>query len=125
MTMMPGVEIKGMGYLLHQALQDKMVSIGASFNKGEFQEENRIFEPTDSKSIDGVLASLEMPYFLINLNAKTENPEVEKWLSTENTMRGQEFEMSIAPREAFDAFFFTDSISKVRYNPLSLERFRN
>ena len=125
MTMFPETPIQGMGYTLNQALKGKMISIGASFNQGEFQNENRIFEPAEENTIDGTLAKLKMDYFLLDLKGKSENVEVKKWLNTDNVIRGQNFEMICIPVKSFDAIYFTNNISKVSYNPATLERFIN
>jgi erythromycin esterase len=125
MDMFPENPIQGMGYILNQELKDKMISIGASFNQGEFENENRTFEPAETSTIDGTLAKLNMDYFILNFKGQSEDKAVEKWLNTENVIRGQEFEMSCIPVKSFDAMFFTNTISKVNYNPTTLERFRN
>jgi erythromycin esterase len=125
MNMFPENPIQGMGYILNQELKDKMISIGASFNQGEFQNENRTFEPAEINTIDGTLAKLKMDYFILNFKGPSEDKAVEKWLNTKNLIRGQEFEMTCIPIKSFDAMFFTNTISKVNYNPTTLERFRN
>ena len=125
MNMFPDTPIKGMGYILNQELKDKMISIGASFNQGEFQNESRIFGPAGSGTIDGTLARLNMNYFILNLKSKSANSEVEKWLNTRNNLRGQDFEMTCVPVKSFDAMYFTDKISKVNYNPETLRKITN
>ena len=47
MNMFPENSIQGMGYILNQKFKDKMISIGASFNQGVFQNENLTFEPAN------------------------------------------------------------------------------
>jgi len=125
MNMFPDNPIKGMGYILNQELKGKMVSIGASFNQGEFQNENITFEPAQENSIDGTLAKLKTEYFLLDLKGKSESAEVKKWLNSKNLIRAQGFEMTCIPLKSFDAIYFTNNISKVNYNPTTLERLRN
>jgi len=125
MNMFPDNPIKGMGYILNQALKGKMVSIGASFNQGEFRNENITFEPARENSIDGTLAKLKTEYFLIDLKGKAGSAEVKKWLNSKNAIRAQGFEMTCIPAESFDAIYFTNKVSKVNYNPSTLERLRN
>ena len=117
--------IKGMGYILSEELKDNIVSIGASFNRGEYQDWNRTFPPADENSIDGTIAKLGMKYGLFDLKGKTQNKEIQNWLNTTNIMRGQEFEMSSIPANSFDAIFFVDSITRTIPNQASLDRFRN
>jgi erythromycin esterase len=125
MNMFPETQLQGMGYILSRELKDEMISIGASFNQGEFQNENRIFEPAAPNTLDGAFANFKMDYFILNFNGQTENETVEKWLNADNVIRGQEFEMTCIPKKSFDAMFFTNTISKVKYNPTTLERLRN
>ena len=125
MSVMPESKIKGMGYILNQELKDKMISIGASFNKGEFQNENRIFEPAQENTIDAILAKQNMKYFLLNLNGQTEDKNVINWLNTNKIIQGQDFAMTCVPIKSFDAIFFVDNISKVNYNQTTLEKLRN
>ncbi len=117
--------IQGMGYVLNQELKDKMISIGASFNQGLFQNEGITFEPAKENTIDGTLAKIKMKYFLLDLKGKSENEEVKKWLNSENLIRAQGFEMTCIPVKSFDAVYFIDNISKVNYNSTALEKFRN
>jgi erythromycin esterase len=117
--------IKGMGYILNQKLQKKMVSIGASFNQGEFQNENRVFQPSDENTVARTLANLKMSYLLLDLNGKTKDENIKKWLNTTNTIHGQNFEMTCVPKNSFDAMYFIDKISKVQYNKTTLKRFNN
>ena len=125
MSIMPENEIKGMGYILNQKFGNSMVSIGASFNQGRFQNENITFEPAEPNTIDGTLAKLNTDYFILNLKGNSENNDIEEWLSKENVMRVQGFEMICIPKKSFDAIFFTNNISKVNYNPTTLEKLRN
>lgn len=124
MNMFPENPIKGMGYILNQELEDKMISIGASFNKGHFQSENRTFDPADESSIDGNLAKSNLDYFILNLKGPVKDETIQKWLLSENVMRGQEFEMTCIPLKSYDAIYFTDNVSKIKYNQTTLEKFR-
>lgn len=125
MNMFPENPIQGMGYILNQKLKNNMVSFGASFNQGAFQNENRTFEPAERSTMDGTLAELNMDYFILNLKGKSEDKTVEEWLNSAKVIRGQEFEMTFIPKKSFDALFFTNTISKVNYNSTTLEKLRN
>jgi len=117
--------IKGMGYILSQELKDDMISIGASFNQGEFQDWNRSFSPAEENTIDGAIAKLGMKYGLLDLKGKTNDKDVLNWLNTGKVILGQDFEMTCIPSNSFDAIFFIDTISRTIPNQVSLERFRN
>lgn len=122
MSPYPESEIKGMGNLLFQEFQDEMVVIGAAFGTGAFQEEGRIFEPPQENSIDGAFSLLALDYVLVDLRKDISNEAMRKWLQAEQVLRGQEFEMYCVPVNAFDAFFYTDKVTKVHYNPPTLDR---
>lgn len=117
--------IKGMGYILNQELKNNMISIGASFNQGEFQNWNRSFPPAEENTLDGALAKLNMKYFLLDLKGKTDNKDVISWLNTDKVIRAQEVEMTFIPAESFDAIYFIGNVSRAIPNQKSLERFRN
>ncbi|NOX18501.1 MAG: erythromycin esterase family protein [Chlorobi bacterium] len=125
MTALPGSVIKGMGSFLSDQLKDKMISIGASFNRGEFEGWNKSFPPADEKTLDGTFAKLDYDYFLIDLKGKTENEAVKDWLNTDKTLRGQDFDMTCVPVKSFDAFFFVDKVSRAVPNAGAREKFRN
>jgi len=125
MSVMPENEIEGMGYILSQELKNNMISIGASFNQGEFQDENITFEPAEPNTIDGTLAKLKTDYFILDLKGISKSEYIEKWLNTDKVIRAQGFEMTCVPVKAFDAIYFTNKVSKVNYNPTTLERLRN
>jgi len=117
--------IKGMGYILGQELENNMISIGASFNQGEFQNWNKSFPPAEQITLDGTLAKLKMKHFLLDLKGKTDDKNVINWLNTDKIIRGQGFEMTCIPAKSFDAIYFVDKITRTIPNQKSSERFRN
>ena len=117
--------IQGMGYLIKQELKEDMVSIGASFDKGDYPEWGKSFPAADPSTLDGVLAAAGMEYFLIDLKKSLDDNEVHKWLNSSQVMRAQDFDMSCIPIKSFDAMYFTSSISHTIPNEHSSERFRN
>jgi erythromycin esterase len=125
MSMFPDQKIKGMGAILSDEFNDKMISVGGTFGKGEFENEGRSFPIPDEYTIDGELSKLEIDNLIVDLKHSTSKPKVIKWLKSEHTLKGQEFEMSCIPIDAFDALYYTNKISKVRYNPATEERMGN
>ncbi len=117
--------IKGMGYILGEELKSDMVSIGASFNRGLFQGQNRSFSPADESTMDGAFAKIGMKYGLIDLQALTKSKTVIDWLNADQDIQGQEFIMTCIPANSFNAIFFVDSISRTIPNPVSQSRFQN
>lgn len=125
MSMFPNQKIKGMGAILSDEFTDKMISVGGSFGKGEFENEGRSFPIPDGYTIDGELSKLEINNLIVDLKHTPSQPKLNEWLNSENTLMGQEFEMSCIPIEAFDAIYYTNKISKVRYNPATTKRMGN
>lgn len=117
--------IKGMGYILGQELQNDMITIGASFNRGDFGDWGQTFSPAEKGTIDGVIATTGFRYGLFDLKAKSGSAEVEKWLNSPQVMIGQGFNMTCVPSEAWDAIFFIDSVGRTVPNPASMTKFRN
>ena len=114
-----------MGALLADEYQEELISIGGTFGKGEFQNEGRRFPMPDEATIDGTLSKLGKDNLIVDLRLHTNEPSLKKWLSTENTMKGQDFEMFCIPLDAFDALYYTNHVSKVNYNTATLERMGN
>jgi len=108
--------IKGMGYLLTQEFGGQMVSIGATYNRGEFVQEGRSFSHPEKQSFEGIVASLNCNFALIDLNSAKNDEGLSQWLDSQQTIRGQEFEMTFIPTESFDAIYYVDRISKVKDN---------
>jgi len=123
MTLEDGI-IQGMGNLLKKELGDKMISIGAAFNKGEYPNWNRSFMAADSNTIDEILSRSGMEYALFDLIKGIESEAINKWLNEEQVLRAQDFEMSCVPIKSFDGFYFVENISRAIPNQSSAERFR-
>ncbi len=98
--------------------------IGAAFNTGEYPEWNKSFPPSDSNSIDGILAKSGMEYAIFDLKKDIKNESVKNWMNTKQVLRAQDFEMYCIPIKSFDGFFFVEHISRAIPNQRSAERFR-
>lgn len=116
--------LEGMGFHLKEELGEKMISIGAAFNTGEYPEWNKSFPPSDINSIDGILAKSGMEYAMFDLKKDIENESVKNWMNTKQVLRAQDFEMYCIPIKSFDGFFFVEYISRAIPNQRSAERFR-
>ena len=112
--------IKGMGYILSQELGSDLISIGATFDEGEYTEWSRTFAPANNKTIEGIFAGLGHEYFILDI--RNNNFEV---LNTTQVIRGQDFEMTTIPSSSFDALYFTKTITRVTPCEVSLEKYRN
>ena len=65
------------------------------------------------------------PIYVIDLRAAPEKGPVADWLNRPLWQRSQDVDMKCTPAERYDVFFFIDTITRSRPNPLALERFRN
>jgi erythromycin esterase len=111
---------------LSKEFGNDMVSIGGSFNRGAYSRTGSqgsvTFAPADSNSVDGVLARIGSPRFILDLRSAPKSGAAAKWLGTERRMQAQGFDVALTPARAYDAIYFVDSISQSKQNPLALER---
>jgi erythromycin esterase-like protein len=117
--------IKGMGSIMKDELGDDMVSIGAAFNQGFFEEGQRTPQPASSNTIDAALSMAGFEYAIFDLHAEAGDEIINEWLNSPHVLQAQDFEMTCVPIEAYDAFYFTESISKTRLNQSSVARLGN
>lgn len=125
MSMFPEQGIKGMGALLAEEFEDRMISIGGTFGTGEFQNEDRSFPVPDATTLDGAMAVFGVDNLLIDLRQAMSESMLETWLERDKAIKGQDFEMICVPIDAFDALYYTNRISKVKYSESTLGRMGN
>ena len=113
----PGEPYISMGEHLSSMLENEIVVLGFTFGQGNQESE---FPPADSTSIDGALASLELPLFVLDLRAASDEGPVAKWLNYQRKMRvvnryGDVNDRygELNPIEAFNALVFVDTVSGV------------
>ncbi|NOY49535.1 MAG: erythromycin esterase family protein [Chlorobi bacterium] len=112
--------IKGMGFMLKQELGKDMLSIGATFNKGEYENWNRVFQESDENTIEGKFAKLGYNTFIIDIRKNDFDI-----LNSPQIIHGQDFEMTTVPKKSFDVLYFTDNISRSMPSDISLNKYRN
>jgi hypothetical protein len=99
-------------------LGNEIVVLGSAFGQGR---EESGFPPADSASIDGALASLDLPLFVLDLRAAPDEGPVAKWLNYRREMRVNDRYVELNPIQAFDALVFVDTVSRVHTTHLSLD----
>lgn len=114
--------IEGMGKILSDQLGEKMISVGAAFNKGYYNHQDRRFPAARANTLEATLANIGKSNYYIDLRTSKTNAVVSQWLAQEHMIRGQDFEMFCNPSQAFDALFFVQDITKVSMNSTALER---
>ncbi len=128
---MPGLaegELEPMGVELARELGDSYVAIGGSFGSGSYPPDlppgERSFEELDAITMDGALARVTTPNFLVDLRKAGPNTTATKWLEEERLWRAQDSNAVLVPRRAFDLVYFVREISRSQPTPLALERFQ-
>jgi erythromycin esterase len=98
-----------MGKFLTADMGNKAVSFGFSCNRGEYPDGP--LPPAPSSSVDGVLAQVGKPIFVIDLRAAPAAGPVHAWLNTKNAVRGLGGVTRVVPARAYDALVFIDRIT--------------
>ena len=90
---------------LNEELGDEMLSVGFSFNRGDYPDGPLPSAGRDT--VDGVLARVGFPMFVADLR-EAPGP----WVKQKVSMRGQGGHAHLVPGDAFDAVFFADVVTK-------------
>jgi erythromycin esterase len=97
------------------------VAIGFAFDRGEgpgFE-----LSAADPETVDGVLAQVGLPLFLLDLRSAPDGSPAWDWIRRKQPMRGQGGVVRLVPAEAYDALIFTETISRAVPNPRAVRRF--
>jgi len=115
--------ITPVGSHVRDALGDELVVLGFTYDHGtdrSFATEIPI-EPAHPGSLDGTLACVGKPRFIVDLRLA---PEAARgWLSEERDVRYEATWERMRPAEAFDAVVFVDEVSPTHPRPAALARF--
>jgi erythromycin esterase len=98
-----------MGQFLKASLGGKMVSLGFSFDRGAYPDS--LLPPALESSIDGALAGVGKPLFVIDLRTAPADGPVRTWLHTRSAMRVLGGMTRLVPARAYDAIIFVDQIT--------------
>jgi erythromycin esterase len=90
---------------LNEELGDEMLSVGFSFNRGDYPEGPLPAAGRDT--VDGVLARVGFPVFIADLRKAPG-----RWVKEKVSMRGQGGRAQLVPGDAFDVVFFADVVTK-------------
>ena len=74
--------------------------------------------------MDGALAAVAVPMFIIDLREAAQNSSATTWLQQEREWRAQDSNAVLVPSEAFDLVYFVTTISRSKPTPLALESFQ-
>lgn len=128
---MPGLvegDLEPMGVELARELGDSYVAIGGSFGSGSYPHDlppgERSFEVMAESTMDGALAGVNIPIYMVDLRKAAKDTAATMWLQEEREWRAQDLNSVLVPGEAFDLVYFMSEISRSAPMPSALERFQ-
>lgn len=110
---------ESMGQFLDSRIGGNYVNIGFTYYQGDqsgwASYQSEVSRPAKPKSLDGELARMGLPMFILNLRAAPKDGPVYEWLNRvwEHRESIPQY-FSVNPLQAFDALFFIDHISPVQ-----------
>ncbi len=120
--------LEPMGVQLSEQLGSDYLAVGATFGSGAFGGDlppgERVFEPLSENTMDGALAALGLPAFLLDLRTAGRDSPAAKWLLQPREWRAQEMQSVIVPGKAFDLVYFVTEVSRSQPTPLALSRYQ-
>ncbi len=129
---MPGLlegQLNPMGVELSAELGDTYITIGGTFGTGSYPPDlppgERVFEPVSEDVMDGALALVGAPLFLLDLGGVDQNPTARRWLHQEREWKAQDSNALLVPIESFDLVYFVEEISRSQPSPLALARLQS
>lgn len=99
------------------------VSIGFTFNRGQGPDYS--LPAADEAMVDGVLARVGRPLFLVDLRSAPVGGPVDAWLHRKQSMRAQGGAVGLVPAEAYDALIFSETITRAVPSPRAVKRFES
>lgn len=121
--------LEPVGVLLSEELGDAYIAIGGSFGTGSFPPDlppgERLFEAVSEDVMDGALAAVGVPFFLVDLRGAEDDPAVIEWLGQEREWLAQDSTALLVPHAAFDLVYFVKEISRSQPTPAALQRYRS
>lgn len=114
-----------LGLFLDSMLGRDYVNVGFAFYQGApsgwASYQTGISEPAKDGTLDGELARVGLPLFVLDLRAAPAEGSVHEWLDRPWTMRSEmrEWVLTLNPLHAWDALFYIEQISPARgaYEP--------
>jgi len=85
----------------------------------------RRFEAVSEDVMDGALAAVGVPFFLVDLRGAEDDPAVIEWLGQEREWLAQDSTALLVPHTAFDLVYFVKKISRSQPTPAALRRYRS
>ncbi len=129
---MPGLlegVLNPMGVELSAKLGDTYTTIGGTFGTGSYPPNlppgERTFGPVSEEFMDGALAAVGAPFFLLDLREVDQDSAAARWLQTDREWKAQGSNAWLVPSKSFDIVYFVNEISRSQPTPLALQRFQS
>ena len=129
---MPGLaegELRPMAVQLSEELGEAYIAIGGTFGTGSYQPDlppgERLFEAVSKDVMDGALAEVGVPFFLVDLRGVEQNSAAIRWLQKDREWIAQDSRALLVPSAAFDLVYFVKEISRSQPTPSALQRFQS
>lgn len=130
--LMPGLAegaLEPMGVQLSEELGDAYIAIGGTFGTGSYPSDlppgERLFETVSEDVMDGALAKVGVPIFLVDLRGVGQNSGAARWLQQDREWIAQDSRAVLVPSAAFDLVYFVRNISRSQPTPLALQQFQS
>ncbi len=121
--------LEPMGVRLSEELGEAYIAIGGTFGAGSYPSDRPagegLFEAVSEDVMDGALAKVGVPMFLIDLRRVEQNSGADRWLHRNREWIAQDSRAVLVPSAAFDLVYFVKDISRSQPTPLALQRFRS
>ena len=121
-------DLEPMGVELARELGDSYVAIGGSFGSGTYPHDlppgERSFEVMAESTMDGALARVTVPIYMVDLRRAAQKTAATTWLQEERDWRAQDMNALMVPGEAFDLVYFVSEVSRSEPTQSALERFQ-
>lgn len=128
---MPGLaegDLVPMGVQLGSALGDDYLAIGGTFSRGMYPNDlppgERVFERPSADVMDGALARVGHPAFVLDLRRAETDPAAWTWLGQAREWVAQDSMSFLTPVDSFDLVYFVEEVSRSQPSSLALERFQ-
>ncbi|MCP3919132.1 MAG: erythromycin esterase family protein [bacterium] len=116
-----------MGVHLAEVLGSAYVAVAGSFGSGSYPPDlppgAREFERLPPATMDGALARVGTPSFLLDLRTAPPGSELTTWLAAEREWRAQDAMARLATSHAFDLVYYVDEVTRATPTPPALEKF--
>ncbi len=129
---MPGLAegaLQPMGVQLSEELGEAYIAIGGTFGTGSYRPDlppgERLFEAVSRDVMDGALAEVGVPFFLVDLRGVEQNSAAIRWLQQDREWIAQDSRALLVPSAAFDLVYFVKEISRSQPTPSALQRFQS